>query len=112
MPPGPGKTNGKACVNRHANTFSFITVVDDTGARFPHGISITAVQDTNNGIVFAVSRPSAVGATKLKARIKAPAGGPLRGVGPDSGDLSITLSDPTVPVNDMPVDYVDDDLTP
>jgi hypothetical protein len=108
------RANGKACVHLNPGKYSFITVVDEA-VRLVPGTSITDVRDKDNGIIFTLSRPVPANAhsNKVKIRIQAPVPlGFLAGASPDCGDLTITLSNPAIPVNDQPVDYVNDDLTP
>jgi hypothetical protein len=88
---------------------SEISVRDKMG-RFTPNTSITSVEDRTdpqNILTWDILTPPGqhyVNSHKLRAAIN----GKKRGFGgPDSGDLTITLSDGT-PVDTVPVDYIDD----
>lgn len=107
--------NGRFCVNLKPGNPSYITLTSSDND-FTNSTQVETVQDTDNGLEW---EPEIVKqkAGELRVRIvadalAAPAAKGKRGTDtgtPDSGNLTVTITSPVKTVDDVPVDYVNDD---
>jgi hypothetical protein len=104
--------NGGICITYTKDAHSHLTITDHLD-RFSTNTTVLTVVDAPNGLFWTpVNPPVLFKKRKLKFIIigtkVAATGGAASG--PDSGDLTITLSDPTntIILNPVPVDYIED----
>ncbi len=105
-------------VNLRVGKCSHFILFDDHG-RFGAGTNVASAKDNTNGLTWkgdALWSQSTANALKIRLKRKATSGPSAAAAattsgGPDSGDISITLTDPNIPVDDITVDYVDDNET-
>jgi hypothetical protein len=113
------KAKGKACVRYLLNKVSHVAVIANSSKPFTSKTDVTSVVDgatLSPNIITWTAKKLKVTAAKMHIQLIGqglpPMAGGLRGTPPDAGTLSITLTDPSMasapPVDDMPVEYVDD----
>lgn len=106
-------------VNLKVGKCSHFILFDDEG-RFGAGTNVASAKDNANGLSWkgdALWSQSTAYALKIRLKRKATTGPPSAAAasttssGPDSGEISITLTDAIIIVDDITVDYVDDNET-
>ena len=103
-------------VNLSPGKHSYITLTNPNN-NFTAGTKVVTVQDTANGYEWA-PKVSKWKPGELRVRLKAIAKMVAKKerkeaevTAPDSGDLTVTITSPVLPVDPVPVDYVNDDET-
>jgi hypothetical protein len=101
--------SGLPCINLRKGKFSHITVFDPSGGMTDRA-DVASVKDGVNSLTWTPKKIGNVkivhGASKMKVQLLGTRE-PTRDIPPDSGNLTITLTNGP-PVTDMPVDYLDD----
>jgi hypothetical protein len=103
-------------VNLSPGKHSYITLTNPNN-NFTAGTKVVTVQDTTNGLEW-TPKVSKWTAGELRVRLKALAktaakkkDDKVTDTVPDAGSLTVTITSPVLPVDPVPVDYVNDDET-